>query len=269
MFSGCTEQKTAEKPVEVNVFIAASLNNVMTELADSFMTYHPGVKISLNADSSGTLANQIKEGYACDVFFSAAQDKMDKLEDEGLVKEGSRKNVVNNQLVVLTYKGSGTAVTGLESLDKAESMALAGAAVPAGAYTRNALISLGILPETEDVTTINARAVSEALGGIEISEQDNVSKVLNTVSEGACEVGTTYFSDTYGYEDKVEILETVENALTGDIVYPIALIENPEATEMQATAAEDFLEYVTSEDSKEIFEKYYFDTDLEKRYEYY
>ena len=34
------------------------------------------------------------------------------------------------------------------------------------------------------------------------------------VAEGSCEVGTTYYSDTYGYEDDLEVLETVSYDLT-------------------------------------------------------
>lgn len=51
---------------------------------------------------------------------------MDQLEADGLIVDGTRKNVVNNQVVLLTRKDSGTEVTGLEDLDKAESVALAG-----------------------------------------------------------------------------------------------------------------------------------------------
>ena len=77
------------------------------------------VKITFNADSSGTLLTQIEEGYACDVFFSAAQKQMDQLEKtDGLVVDGTRKNVVNNQVVVVTRKDSGTKVTGLETLKR-------------------------------------------------------------------------------------------------------------------------------------------------------
>lgn len=47
--------------------------------------------------------------------------------------------------------------------------------------------------------------------------------------EGSCEVGTTYYSDTYGYEDDLEILETVSYDLTGDVIYPIAQVVNKEA----------------------------------------
>ena len=261
-----TDEETAEKTetdeTEIQVFIAASLNTVMTELADLYNEDHPEVKIIYNADSSGTLLTQIREGYECDIFFSAAQKQMDDLEADGLMVEGTRADVVNNQVVVVTLKDSGTKVTGLEDLDKAESIALAGGSVPVGKYTRQALVNLGILPDTGEPDGITTEKVSEALGGVEISEQDNVSKVLTAVAEGSCEVGTTYYSDTYGYEDDLDILQTVSYDLTGDVIYPVARVVNEEADEAQTAAAEDFLEFILSDEAKTVFESYYFDTDV-------
>ena len=257
-----TAEKTETDETEIQVFIAASLNTVMTELADLYNEDHPEVKIIYNADSSGTLLTQIREGYECDIFFSAAQKQMDDLEADGLMVEGTRADVVNNQVVVVTLKDSGTKVTGLEDLDKAESIALAGGSVPVGKYTRQALMNLSILPDTGEPDKITTEEVSEALGGVEISEQDNVSKVLTAVAEGSCEVGTTYYSDTYGYEDDLDILQTVSYDLTGDVIYPVARVVNEEADEAQTAAAEDFLEFILSDEAKAVFESYYFDTDV-------
>lgn len=253
----------AEEETEIQVFIAASLNTVMTEIAELYNEDHPNVKITYNADSSGTLLTQIQEGYECDIFFSAAQKQMDDLEADGLMVEGTRANVVNNQVVVVTLKDTGTSVTGLENLGDAESIALAGGSVPVGRYTRQALVNLGILPETDDPASITTEKVSEALGGVEISEQDNVSKVLTAVAEGSCEVGTTYYSDTYGYEDDLEILQTVSYDLTGDVIYPIARVVNEEADDAQNAAADDFLQFVLSDEAKAVFDSYYFDTNVE------
>ena len=94
--SGAAESVAAEsaaagtalsgEETEIQVFIAASLNTVMQEVAAAFNEQYPNVKITYNVDSSGTLLTQIEEGYACDVFFSAAQKQMNKLEQEdGLV----------------------------------------------------------------------------------------------------------------------------------------------------------------------------------------
>ena len=259
-----TEAKADDaEDVELQVFIAASLSKVMDEVATEYQKDHPNVKITFNADSSGTLLTQIEEGYACDVFFSAAQKQMDQLEKtDGLVVDGTRKNVVNNQVVVVTRKDSGTKVTGLETLQDASSIALAGGSVPVGKYTRQALVNLGILDKVDDVSTIPTETVSEALGGVEISEQDNVSKVLMAVAEGSCEVGTTYYSDIYGYEDDIKILEKVSSDLTGDVIYPIAQIVNKEADKKQTEAAEDFMDFLLSDEAAKVFESYYFDTDI-------
>ena len=262
---GSGEKQTGENPqTEIQVFIAASLNTVMEDLAERYQETSPEVKITLNADSSGTLLTQIQEGYECDIFFSAAQKQMDDLEADGLVKDGTRANVVNNQVVVVTLKDSGTKVTGLETLKDAESIALAGGSVPVGRYTREALKSLGVLNGSKPAEEYTTEEVSAALGGVEISEQDNVSKVLIAVAEGSCEVGTTYYSDIYGYEEDLEILETVSYDLTGDVIYPVCLVENPEADDRQAKAAEDFYEFILSEEAKEVFDSYYFDTDVER-----
>lgn len=248
---------------EIQVFVAASLKNVMEDLGQQYEKEHPEVKLVFNADSSGKLLSQIQEGYDCDIFFSAAQKQMNTLEEEGNLVEGSRKNVVNNQLCVITLKDSGTKVGGLETLKDAKSIALADGTVPVGKYTRQALVALKILPETEDVSKISTKEVSEALGGVEISEQSNVSKVLAAVVEGSSEVGTTYYSDTYGYEDKIQILEKVPYDLTGNVIYPIAQIKNEESSQEEQDAAKDFLAFVTSDNAKTTFQKYYFDTNVE------
>lgn len=258
-----SEKAAANGQTEVQVFVAASLKNVMEDLGAQYEKENPSVKLVFQADSSGKLLSQIQEGYACDIFFSAAQKQMDTLEEEGKLVEGTRKNVVNNQLCVITRKDSGTKVTGLESLKEAKSIALADGTVPVGRYTRKALVSLGILPEAEDLSKISTQEVSEALGGVEISEQSNVSKVLAAVVEGSSEVGTTYYSDTYGKEADIKILKKVPYDLSGNVIYPISQVVNDEASEAEITEAKKFIDFVCSDMAKETFQKYYFDTNVE------
>ena len=152
-----SEKVDANGQTEVQVFVAASLKNVMEDLGTQYEKENPSVKLVFQADSSGKLLSQIQEGYACDVFFSAAQKQMDTLEEEGKLVEGTRQNVVNNQLCVITRKDSGTKVSGLESLKEAKSIALADGTVPVGRYTRKALVSLCILPEAEDLSKISTK----------------------------------------------------------------------------------------------------------------
>ena len=260
---GSSEEGSSSGKTEVSVFVAASLNFVMEELKAEFEAEHEDVTILINADSSGVLMTQIQEGAACDLFFSASQKQMNILEEEGMLLEGTRKNVLNNKLVVLTQADSETEVTGLETLGKASSIALAGGSVPAGDYTRRALVHLGILNETDEPGAYTTQEVSDALGGVEISEQSNVSKVLTAVVEGSCEVGTTYLSDTYGQEEKVRIIEEVPYEVTGNIIYPAALIANPDASNEEASAAEEFFGFITGDRAKELYAKHLFDPDVE------
>ena len=264
--SGGTEsENTADnaETVTVNVFAAASLGNVMAEFEKSFEEANPGVDIVVNADSSGTLQTQIMEGAPCDVFFSAAQKQMDELEEEGMVLKGTRTNVVNNQLAVICPINQATKVEGLSTIGNASSIALADGSVPVGKYTRVALINLGLLQPADDPAAITTAEVSEQLGGVEISEQGNVSKVLTAVEEGSCEVGTTYVSDTVGHENSVRIIETVSNEVSGDIIYPVAGIVNKDASDAETSAAADFIAFITNDDAKALYQKYGFDTNVE------
>ena len=120
-----------------------------------------------------------------------------------------------------------------------------------------------MLEKADDVSKISTTDISEALGGVEINECANVGAVTSAVAEGSNEVGTVYYSDTYGLEDRLEILEKIPYDLTGDVIYPVAQIQNSEADEAEAATAKEFVDFLITDDAKEIFQKYYFDTDIE------
>ncbi len=263
-FAEETEPAPLEE-TEIIVFAAKSLNTVLDKsIIPAYNELQPNVKVTPSYDSSGTLMTQIEEGAACDVFFSAAQKQMNELEEKGFVVDGTRHDIVNNQVCVVTYDGSGTKVTGLKNLADASSMALADGSVPVGKYTREALVNSGMIeaPEDGDASAITTQEISDALGGLEINECANVGAVAAAVSEGANEVGTTYYSDTYGLEDDLIILEKVSYDLTGNVIYPAAQIVNSEADDLEKKAAEDFAIFLASDAAKEIFESYYFDTNV-------
>ena len=258
------EAVTADAPqdtleaAEINVFIAASLGNAFEEIVALYNQSQPNVTVTLNADSSGTLLEQIQNGFTCDIFFSAAVKQIKTAEEEGLTIEGSRVDLLKNTLDLITYKGSGTKVTGMENLGDAASMALADGSVPAGKYTRAALQALGILNADAEPADITTQEVSEALGGLEINETSNVSKTLEAVAEGSNEIGTVYHSDAFSRIDDIEIIESVSTDLTGEILYPVVRIQNPEATDAVTAAADDFLAFLQTDEVMTIFENYMF-----------
>lgn len=243
---------------EIQVFIAASLENAFKELIPLYNETQPDVKVTYNADSSGTLMTQIEEGYECDVFCSAAANKVEQLAKDGLMVDGSRVDLLSNELVLISAKGSGTKVTGLDTLNLASSIALADGSVPVGKYTRIALVNAGIVPKTDDPSSVTTAEIAEALGGAEINECSNVSKVKEAVKEGVNEVGTVYYSDAYSVQDSVDIIQHISSDLTGKIVYPICQVKNKEADEAQSAAADDFFQFLQSDAALAVFEKYMF-----------
>lgn len=248
----------APVPAEIQVFIAASLENAFKDIIALYNEAHPEVTVTYNADSSGTLLTQIQEGYECDIFFSAATSQVKTAEEEGLTVEGTRVDLLQNEVVLITWKGSGTKVAGIENIGEAASIALADGSVPVGKYTRTALQALGVLDGSLAAKEITTEQVAEALGGVEINECGNVSKVKEAVKEGSNEVGTVYYSDAYSVRNDVDIIEHISTDLTGSIVYPMVRIANGEADEAQTAAADDFYAFLRTGEVMDIFEEYMF-----------
>ena len=250
----------------VYVNIAASLVSSFEEIVPLYNETQPNVTISINSGSSGKLMQEIEEaaGHGVDIFFSAGKSQVTQLDEiDGLVVDGTTVNLLQNELCLVTGKDSGTAVTGWEDLSNASNMALCDGSVPVGKYSREAFVSLGLLPDTDDNSAYTSDEVSAALGGVEINECANVGAVTSAVAEGSNEVGTVYYSDTYGLEDRLEILQVIPYDLTGDVIYPVAQVQNPEAEELESTTAKEFIDFLITDDAKTIFRKYYFDTDVE------
>ena len=235
------ETKTDDaEETEIQVFIAASLNTVMTELAEEYNKEHPEVKITYNADSSGTLLTQIEEGYECDIFFSAARKQMDALVDEGIADKDSVVNLLENKVVLIKPKGGETKVTGFENIPDAANLALAGEDVPVGQYSREIFDNLGITDEVNKM---------------EINEAKNVTDVLASVSEGSNEVGIVYATDAASVADSVEVIaEAPEGSLEKKVIYPVAVVK---ATTHE-DAAKAFVDFLQTPEAIAVFESYGF-----------
>ena len=239
----------------INVFAAASLKGAMEEIIAEYNKANPDVKIALNTDSSGKLQTQIEEGFACDIFFSAGKKQMEKLKEGGFIKEGTDVDLLHNKLCIVAPKDSDTKVTGIANIKDAKSISIGESSVPAGSYAREALSKaypdLGISKES------TGAELQDKLG-LEVIENSNVTKTLLSVVEGFGEVGFVYVTDTYGKDD-VQIIEKVDESLSGKITYPIARVNNDEADEKISAEADKFYDYLKSDDAKKVFEKYLYE----------
>ncbi|MCD8145016.1 MAG: molybdate ABC transporter substrate-binding protein [Oscillospiraceae bacterium] len=246
----------------VYLYAAASMENAFQEIIALYAEYQPNVTIVGSYDSSGTLLTQIEEanGMGIDIFFSAGKKQVTTLDETvGLAVEGTVVDLLSNALCLVTYNGSETAVTGWEDMDQATSMALCDGTVPVGKYTRELLVSLGLLEDTDDNSAYTTDDVSAALGGLEINECANVSAAAAAVVEQSNEIATIYYTDYYAYQDDLTILAIDEDGeLTGAITYPVCQVANSEADEAELAATEDFLAFIQSEGVLQIFEDYCF-----------
>ena len=262
MLAGCGKKNESRKKTDITIFAAKSLNSVMDELCKEYNKEHPDINFHTNYDSSGTLMTQIKEGAKCNVFFSAGVEQMDELEkgyDGGSVDKDSRKDLLNNQVCLVTWKGSNTKVKSFKDMSKAKNMALADETVPVGQYTRKALINAGLVSgDKEKADDLKDTDISNALGGLEINSCANVGAVAAAVAEGAEEIGTVYYSDTFGYEDNLEIIEKLPNSLTGDVIYPVAPLKSDDISDAEFNASNEFIKFMSEEKAVKLFEKYYF-----------
>ncbi len=131
-------------------FGAASLTNAFTELAGIFEKKHPGLSVNTNYAASNPLLKQIVEGAPVDVFASADQATMDKAGEAKVVDPATRKNFAANDLVLIVPKNS-QMPTYLRNLEKFGRIAVGNHdSVPAGRYTRDALIHAGLYDKLKD-----------------------------------------------------------------------------------------------------------------------
>ena len=223
---------------EVNVYAAASLTDVMKEIASAYEK-ESGDKISFNFGASSLLARQIIEGAPADMFLSADEAKMDELEQAGLIATDTRRDLLSNLLVIVVPYDSKLVIASPEALViKSQKIAVADPrAVPAGIYTKEYLTRLGLWRKLES----------------KIVPTENVRAALAAVESGNVDAGFVYKTDA-NISSKVRIAFTVAVEEGPPIRYPVALIK--EAKEKSAAAK--FLAYLQSASARKTFERYGF-----------
>ena len=248
-----TEPPVSEAPVEeeeIIVFAAASMTETLTEIKGMYEAAHPGVTITYNFDSSGTLKTQIQEGADCDVFISAAQKQMNQLDaskdaeanPDGLdfVLPGSRINLLENKVALVVPEGNPKGIQSFDQLaqllkDGDVFLAMGNSDVPVGQYTQK------ILAYYE----LNEEELAEAKV---LTYGSNVKEVTTQVSEASVDCGVVYGTDAFSAG--LEVVDTATAEMCGQVIYPAAVLntsKNPEA-------AQAYLDYLRTDEAMAVFE---------------
>jgi molybdate transport system substrate-binding protein len=236
---GTTPAAAQEKTI--TVFMAASLKNAIDDISAMF-TQQTGVKVVASYAASSALIKQIEQGAPADVFASADLEWMDYGVQKAVIKDGSRVNLLGNNLVLIAPKGSKvdrvTIGPGFDLAGLAGDGRIATGdvrAVPVGKYAKAALEKLG--------------AWTAAAPKLAMTE--NVRAALVLVGRGEAALGIVYETDAK-VEPSVKIVGTFPEDSHPTIVYPIAL------TSTAKPAATQYLAFLRSQTAKAVFERYGF-----------
>jgi len=223
---------------EVNVYAAASLTDVLKEIAVNY-EQQSSDKIVFNFGASGLLARQITEHAPADIFFSADEAKMDELQKAGLIVTETRRDLLSNSLVVIVPNDSSLAIASPDQLlSKTQKIAIADPrAVPAGIYTKEYLSGIGLWEKLES----------------KMVPTENVRAALAAVESGNVDAGFVYKTDA-NISKKVKIAFSVSIEKGPAIRYPVAIIKEGKNN----AATEGFLRYLESANARKLFERYGF-----------
>ncbi len=243
-------ETTAAEQSEVIVFAAASMTETLNQIKETYEAENPGVTLTFNFDSSGTLKTQIQEGADCDLFISAGQKQMNQLDitassdvnTDGLdfVDPDTRVNLLENKITLAVPEGN---PKGIESFDQLADllkngdvlMAIGNSDVPVGQYTQKILAYYGL-----DETTLANEG--------KITYGTNVKEVTTQISEASVDCGVIYETDAYSAG-----LTTVDSAtpeMCGQVIYPAAVLK----TAKNPDGAKKFLDYLQTDEAMKVFE---------------
>src|SRR3954453_10650764 len=136
---------------DITVSTAASLTDAFTKIGDDFKTAPPDAKVTFNFGPSSTLETQIEQGAPADVFASADQANMDKLDTASRLA-GASTVFARNKLVIITKPGNPKNVQSLADLATVGTVSLCGADVPCGKYAAQVLEAAGVTIPASSVT---------------------------------------------------------------------------------------------------------------------
>jgi len=217
---GCGSSKQASSPPspstagggKVVVFAAASLKKSFTEIGEQFKTDNPGTDVEFSFGGSSDLVTQLTQGAPADVFASADTKNMDKAAQAGLLA-GDPVNFASNTLTIVVAPGNPKKVASFKDLTQPGlSVVVCAPQVPCGSATQ----------KVEQATGTHLSPVSE---------ESQVTDVLNKVVTGQADAGLVYVTDAQGAGNKVTAVGFPESAGAVN-TYPIAVLKQSKNLEL-------------------------------------
>jgi len=164
---------------------------------------------------------------------------MDELEKVNLLAANTRNNLVKNQ-VVLVVPSTSNKINSLQDLTQSNVTRIAigdPSTVPIGRYSEEIFKNLGLLEQVQPKLIFGK----------------NVRQVLGYVEAGNVDAALVWVTDAKT-TNQVKIVEAIPENLHSPATHPIAVI----ATSKYLEQAKNYVQFLLSDPSKSIFEKYGF-----------
>jgi molybdate transport system substrate-binding protein len=192
-------------PVDLRVFIASSLINVVTNMTKAFEQTN-NCHLIVNFAGSSTLYTQITAGAPCDVFMSADQKWNTQLNNSKLNYNNNFTAFTTNSLAVIVAPGNPKGITSLADLTKpGVKVVLGDPSIPAGSYTNSTCWKIDSTwgnPSNPKYISDNSylnfnSTIHQNVVSYELTVEGVVSKV--SMNLGTADAGIVFVSDgVYG-----------------------------------------------------------------------
>jgi molybdate transport system substrate-binding protein len=224
------------------VLAASSLQESLEEVGKAWVAEGHAAPV-LSFAASSALARQIEQGAPADLFVSADEEWMDTVEAQGLLRPGTRGDVLTNRLVLISSEIPVAPQPPIDTVDGFRRELAKGRiaiadpnAVPAGKYARASLQNLVLWDEVSD----------------RIVPAENVRAALMLVARTEARLGIVYYSDAMAGEG-LPIRGTLPEGSHPPIRYPAAVLAG--STHPDATA---FRAFLGSDEARRIFAEHGF-----------
>jgi molybdate transport system substrate-binding protein len=177
--AGCSSPDDDDR---VTVFAAASLTEVFTELG----ARDPSLRF--NFLSSSDLATQIVNGAPADVFASADEQSMERLETAGLIETPPVVFASTEMAIIVPPDNPGDVTELADLADDELIVAVCNEGCPAGRYAQQVFEAAGIDVEADSLET-------------------DVKAVVGRVALGEADAGIVYLTDVVAAGDSVRSIE--------------------------------------------------------------
>ena len=223
---------------EVKIAVASNFLATMEQLADDFEE-ETGHTARVSGGSTGKLFAQIQHGAPFDVFFAADVSRPEKLDEAGLIAEGSRFTYAVGQIALWSPE-PGVAKDGEKALKEQdfEHLAIANPkTAPYGLAAKHVLEHYGVWDDVVDRTV----------------RGENIGQTFQFVKTGNAEIGFVALSQIHDPNKPV----SGDYWLPSQDLYPkveqqAVILESAADND----AASEFMDFVRSEKAAEVIESY-------------